>query len=171
MNNLVKDANFYIEGATFLGKGSVTLPEVTTLTETFESMGIAGDVDIPLPGLTEALEGSIKMSSWDADGYAIMLDTSKAHQLDVRFSMQRYDSQTGATEEVPCQAVIRASFKSMSGVELKRATTEGAEFEFTAPYYKLRIGDEDVLEIDKFNYIYRVKGRDLLEQTRLNLGM
>lgn len=38
-------------------------------------------------------------------------------------------------------------------------------------YFKLVVDGEEVLEIDPMNYIYKVNGQNLLEQTRANLGM
>jgi len=169
--NVLKDANFYIEGQDYLGKGEIKLPKVTHKTVEHDAMGISGAVEIPLPGITDKLEGNIKFKSYDKNALKRIYNAQQAQQIEVYGSVQRYNPQNGIIEEIPVKATIKAFFKEIDTPEFKKAQNEGAECAYSAIYYKLVVDGEEVVEIDKFNYIYRVDGEDLLETTRANLGM
>lgn len=169
--NILKDANVYVEGSDFLGKAEIELPKVAQQTVEHSAMGISGKLELPAVGHTEKLEGKFKFSSFDAEALKVLYDSSKAHHIDVRASVQRYDPQTGAMGEFPVQVVMRAFVKEADLPAFKQAQGEGPEFSYSATYFKLVVDGEEVLEIDPVSYIYKVNGRNLLEQTRANLGL
>ncbi len=169
--NILKDANVYIEGKDFLGKAEIELPKVAQQTVEHSGMGISGKLELPVVGHTEKLEGKLKFTSFDSEALKVLYDSSKAHHLDVRGSVQRYNPQTGAMEEFPVQVVMRAFVKEADLPTFKQAQGEGPEFSYSAVYFKLVVDGEEVIELDPMNYIYKVNGQNLLEQTRANLGM
>lgn len=53
----------------------------------------------------------------------------------------------------------------------KQGSDETSDVDFEANYLKIEVDGEEIIEIDKFNYIYRVDGTDLLAQVRETLGV
>ena len=169
--NMLKDANVYVNGEDFAGKAELEPPKVTQLTEDYTAMGISGKVNLPFHGQVDSMEGTLKFSSIVANAHKILCDPSTAHHVDVRGSVQQYDTQSGKMEEFPVKIILRAFFKEASHPVYKAAQNEGPEFTFSAIYMKVTIDGEDVLEVDPMSYIYRVNGTDVLQQTKTNLGM
>ena len=169
--NVLKDANVYINGVDFLGKGEVKLPDVEQVTVEHQAMGISGKVELPLPGMVSKMEGSIKFKSFNEDAMKVVYNSGTAFHISVFASVQAYDPSTGVMDEFQVKAVLRAFFKKVSMPDIKQAQDEGAEVSYSANYYKLTVNGEDVVEVDPINYIYQVGGVDLLEKTRANLGM
>ena len=169
--NLLKDVNVYVEGADWLGKAELELPEITQQTEEHSSMSLSGKVELPNVGHVEKMEGTIKFSSYDPAAMKKLYDPKTAHSVDVRASLQRYDTGTGAMEEIPLKVVMKAFFKSRSMPSWQETVNEGPEFTYSAVYYKEEADGEEVLEVDPFNKIYKVNGEDILETERSNLGM
>ncbi|RUM89256.1 MAG: phage major tail tube protein [Thermodesulfatator sp.] len=168
---VLKDVNVYVEDEDFLGKGEIELPKITQVVVEHTAMGISGKVEVPLPGIVEKMEGKLKFSSFDPEALKRLYDASEAQRLDVRGSVERYNPATGRMEEVPVRIVMRAFMKEGAHPTFKQAQNEGPEFTFSAVYWKEEWDGETVLEVDPFAYIYRVNGRDLLVQTRANLGL
>lgn len=169
--NLLKDANVYIEGQDYLGKGNVELPDISQMVEEHQSMSLAGTMEIPNVGHVQNMEGNLQFNSYDPDAMRRLYDPSVAHSIDVRASVQRYNTGNGQMEEIPIKVVMKAFFKTRSYPTWEESTTEGPQFTYNAMYYKETMNGEEILEVDPWNKIYRVNGEDKLAQERANLGM
>lgn len=165
------DANIYVDGADFLGKGSLTLPEITQKTMDHDSFGIAGTVEIPLIGQIEKMEGQIRFHNLTQETAAVVFNPVKAPLLDVRSAFQYYDTESGETHVYPIKVSIKGFFKKNSFPEMKKSSDGEFEVDYGAHYLKIEIDGGEVLEIDQFNYIYRVDGVDVLAEHRAALGM
>ena len=172
---VLKDAEVYREGNRFLTRAkSFSLPGVATKTEAFEALATGGDFMVPLPGVTDDLEGSIAFAGEEESVFEL-LDTARAHFLEVLESRQRIDPATGEQVEVKHQATVRALFNEYEPSERERAQADGPVFTFSAVYYSYEIDGTTVLEIDKLRPSHKVlRGGelvDLLAKTRTNLGL
>lgn len=167
----LSDANVYVDGADHLGKAEMTIPEVAQKMMEHDSFGIAGTVEIPLIGQFEKLEGKIDLHAMTREAAAVLYNPTAAPMLDVRSVFEYYDTTTGETHVYPVKVTIRAIFKKVTAPTLKKSTDEKFSAEYTANYMKIEIDGTEMLEIDQFNYIYRVEGRDLLAEHRTALGL
>lgn len=169
--NVLNDANIYVDGANWLGKAEVSIPEIAHKVVEMNVMGVAGGMDVPLVGHIDKLSGSIKFKSVDKEALKVLFDSSYAPILDIRAAVQKYDTVKGTISTFPVKVTIRGFFKKVKLLGFKQGSDETSDMDYEANYLKIEVDGEEILEIDKFNYIYRVNGKDLLAQVRETLGV
>ncbi len=168
--NVINDANIYVDGANWLGKADVEIPTVKQKMQGYQAFGVAGELEVPVVGHVDKLEGTVKFKSMTADAAKVLYNPRYAPLLDARGSVQKYDPSTGQMRQFPCKFTMRAFFSELKAPEFKQGSDSGGEAKFSAHYMKLEIDGEEVFEIDQFNYIYKVNGEDVLAEVRENLG-
>ncbi len=169
--NILNDANIYVDGANWLGKAEVTLPEIAQEMKDYKAFGISGTVEVPIKGHVGKMEGTIKFKSMTADAANILYDPSHAPMLDVRAAIQKYDPATGSMQTYPVKVTLRAFFKKVKLIDFKQASDADNEISYTAHYFKLEIDGKEIVEIDQFNYIYKVNGKDIMADVRSAIGV
>lgn len=163
------NAKVYNGSDELLGVATVTLPELSYVTEALEGLGIAGPVETPVIGHFQSLTISL---SWNTvNPSAISVLKTESTQLTVRASVQRYDAGTGKLEGQPVKLVVNTLPKKSGLGKTEPGKKMDNETELEVPYLKLWIGGQEMMEIDKFNFICRVLGEDMLAQVRNDLGM
>lgn len=162
------NAKVYDSGKNLLGIGDTEIGDLEFMTESVAGLGIGGELDLPILGHFKSLTLKIKWNSVSAE--AMTLLAPKAHQLSIYASIQNWEYDEGNFKPVPCRVSCRATPKK-SGVgkfEMGKKMEPESEFELT--YLKMSINGEDVLEIDKINFICMIKGTDYLQTVRSQLG-
>lgn len=158
----------YNEANDLLGIATVTMPEITFMSDEVSGAGIAGQVDSPVLGHLQAMQTTL---SWRTiEKAAAVLMEQKAHHLEFRGALQDYNASDGTIETRAVRLVMRAMPKKFGLGNLEPGSSTDSESEFEVVYLKLFIEDREVLEIDKYNYIYKVNGKDLLAPVRKALG-
>lgn len=152
-----------------LGIADVALPEVTAMSETISGAGVAGEVDMPVLGHIQSMSVTFNWRTLNKE--ATRLNAPKAHKLDLRGSVQNYDPGSGQKSSYPVKHSVIVIPKTLSLGNLNVGTTADTSSEYELTYIKTLVGNEEVLELDKLNYIYRVHGVDYLESVRRDLGM
>lgn len=170
--NLIPDklinASIYLGTDELLGIGTVTLPELSYMTESLEGLGIAGPVEMPVIGHFSNLTTSF---SWNTiTPAALTLLVAKGQQLNVRASVQQYDAGTGKQVPQQVRLVMNVLPKKLSLGKTEAGKKMDNETELEVTYLKLWIGGEEVLEIDKINFICNILGEDTLAEVRQHLG-
>lgn len=153
----------------YLGAGEVELPSFEALTETMKGAGIAGEVNAPVVGHYGSQTLKINWRTITKD--AIALAEPKAHSIDLRANQKLFDA--GKGEYVNQSVVIKTRCVPINlnpGKLAIGASTETAN-EFEVHYIKIMIDGKTVIEIDKFNFICVINGKDVLEQVRKNIGL
>lgn len=159
----------YLEGDEWLGLLDVELPSLESITDTVKGAGIAGEVDTPVIGHYSSM--TVKLNWRTLGNQAIRLAEQKTHALDFRGTQQIYNAGTGEYEHQGVKVSIRAIPKTMESGKFEMGATTGTANEMECVYIKKEIDGKRVLEIDKFNFISFINGKDALEQVRKNLGM
>lgn len=172
--NLIPDklinAKVYQDGEkALLGISDVELPSIEYITETMAGLGIAGELDSPVTGHTKAMTVKFKWAS--VSQQAITLLRTETHTLDIRASVQRMDAGTGKFSTAPLRLALRALPKKSGLGKAEPAKKMDADTEMEVAYLKMWIGGDEVLEIDKLNFIFRILGEDVLADVRSDLGM
>lgn len=165
----VIDYSVFLSGSEYLGTATVDLPEIAFLSATTKGAGIAGEIDTPSPGQTSAMTLTLNWNTVEKS--SIKLLAPVVHALDLRASIQDFDTATNEYTEKALKVTVRGRPLSGGLGGLEAATAMSSTSAFSVNYLKVLIDGEEVLEIDKLNYIFKVLGVDYLAKTRENLAL
>jgi P2 family phage contractile tail tube protein len=159
----------YTDDTDLIGVVDIELPEFEALSEEISGAGVAGKVKAPVLGHFDAMSMTLNFRTWTKN--VMELAKPKAHQMDLRGSIQVYDAGKGEYAPVAVQIVTKA-MPSKTGPG-KYQTGQGMEtkIEMSIMYIKIRLNNEDHLEFDPFNYIFKVGDEDFLEKVKADLGL
>ena len=160
--------NVYLDSAELLGLADVELPSPEQLSETVSGAGISGEYESPTLGHTKSMSCKRKFRSKTSSYYKLL--APRAHELDLRASVQIHDSATGQIVSDPERILVRGVPKRPTLGKWETGKAQDADMELEVLYLKVIQGGEEVLEIDKLNYVYRVGGTDYLASVRTDLG-
>ena len=152
-----------------LGLADVELPTIEYLSETISGAGIAGEIDSPTLGHVSAMAMTLKFRVHEPE--AIKLLAPKAHALDLRGGIQRWNGSTGEYEIRPLKIVTRCVPKSGPLGTLAPGAMQEPTIEFSVKYIKEFLDGKALLEIDPNNYICVIDGVDYLADLRTALGL
>lgn len=163
------NAKVYDEGKELLGAGNVQLPDFEVMTDSLSGLGIAGEVDLPVIGHFKSMAMSITWTSVCKDALAML--APRAHALAIYASVQNWDAVSGTFAPTPVRVQVRATPKKtgVGKLEPGKKTEPTTDFELT--YIKVSLGGQELVEIDKINFLCVVDGVDQLAEVRAHLGM
>jgi P2 family phage contractile tail tube protein len=159
----------YLDGTDLLGAADVELPSLEYMKETVKGAGIAGEFESPVLGHTGSLSLTINWRTPTRD--VLRLAAPKAHALDVRGALQLYDAGLGEYVVTPLKVVVRAIPKAPKMGKFEPGAQTDSSSEFEVIYLKIVLDEEDMVEIDKLNYICIIDGTDYLSAVRSALGI
>lgn len=165
---LLTDASIYKDGVGLLGVGSIEMPDFEFMTESIAGLGIAGEVDAPVVGHMKSMTIKIKWNTCNPAATSLL--APEAHQLEIYASVQQYDAGSGTYDHQPVKVVLKAPPKKVGIGKFEPGKKMEPETELEIYYLKLWQGGNEMVELDKFNYIFSVLGTDYLAKVRANLG-
>lgn len=159
----------YNNGNVLMGvSGDVTLPNFDAVVETISGAGILGEFDSAVPGSFKSQQIEVPFRIIDATMFQMASSTGNA-SLTFRGSQQINDYTKGG---VINQAVRIETLGPIKGLDLGKASvgkaTDGKltqEILFIAVY----IDNQEVLCLDKLNFVYRLNGVDMLSGILQNM--
>ena len=152
-----------------LGLADVELTNLENMTETTTGAGIAGEVENPVVGHFKALSLKLKWRTTTVN--VTTLAAPVAHHLDLRGSIQEFDTAQGEFKHVPLKIVVKAIPKNTNLGKLETGKQMDKETEFSVPYLKLWHDSQERIEIDIYNFICIIHGVDYMARIRTNLGL
>ncbi len=172
MANIVpeKGINFsaYLEGADCLGVAEGNFPNLEAMTSEVKGAGVAGTVDSIVLGHFSSITATLKWRN-TTDHFA-KLAAHRTFDLDLYAAHQDYDAGLGEYKKVSLHLFLKAIPKSVNFGNLTVGDTAGMETELEVLYLKAEIDGKEHIEMDKYNYIYKVDGVDYLAGVRSALG-
>lgn len=166
--NRLTNANVYVDGNSQLGKAEeVNLPDITFMLSEHKALGMVGKVEL-FSGV-DKLEATIKWNAFYADVLKKFANPRKVMKIQVRSSLETYDSE-GLKAEVPCVAYLTVQSKNFPAGNYKQHDNVEATSKLTCTAYKLEIDGQEVINYDALANIYSVDGEDLLATYRANIG-
>jgi P2 family phage contractile tail tube protein len=159
----------YAEAADMLGIADVELPTLEAMTADVMGAGVAGKIETPIVGHYDSMQVGLTWRTVTQNVYTLAAPI--AHQLDLRGSIQVYDPASGEHDNVPCKVVVKSMPKSTELGKLEVGEQMDTKTEFEIFYIKITHGEDEVLEIDKLNFICKIGDTDYLEKVRTNLGL
>lgn len=157
------------EGKAQLGIGTVTLPDLAYMTENISGLGIAGELETPVTGHFKALQIKIEWNSVAVE--AVDLLRAQSHKLEIRAAVQYADPSTGKYESRAVKVLVWASPKKFGMGKAESGKKMGNETEMEVEYIKMWMEGQEILEIDKLNFVCVINGEDQLAKVRQDLGM
>ncbi len=172
MSNIVpeKSLNFnvYADGGELLGVAEGQFPNGEFMTSEVKGAGIAGVVESPgfgqLGSMTLELTWRTTTKDWGR------LLHPNAHILDMYAAHLSFDAGLGIYKTSEVHAYVKAVTKTFDTGKLAVSESSESKTVHEVYYIKLEIDGEEQLEVDKYNYIYRVQGIDYLQEIRRALG-
>lgn len=159
----------YTRGKDLLGLVDIELPKLEAMTDSIKGAGIAGELDCPTMGHFSSME--LKLTWRTIEKALAELASGSQVQLDLRGAQQVYDPKTGKYEVSPVKIVVQGYPKSTELGKFETGATTGSTSVYELNYLKLTINNEDVWEVDKYNFISKFRGMDVLSAVRDALGM
>lgn len=158
----------YWEGDNMVGVADVELPSLEAMSEEITGAGIAGAVDSPTLGHFSSMTTTINLRT--IPGFVGRISQQRAHQFDFRGSQQIYNASSGQYETVAVRCVMKATPKNIELGSFNPGQQTETSKEYEVNYLKMWVGGEEQVEIDKFNFICRIGGEDVLASVRRDLG-
>ena len=155
----INDANAYLDGTRMIGvAASVDLPEVNMKTGTVEGFGVGGEIDSPTIG-QEVQFNTLYSSAVD------MLNPLTVVNLTFRAAQQVYDK-TGGYDFKGLRVVEMGRVKKFKPGKIEKSEGMEATVTLELTYIMIEVDGEQLIEIDKLNGVYKVKGVDMLAKVR-----
>jgi P2 family phage contractile tail tube protein len=154
-------------GNVFAGMGDLELPEIKMLTAALNVAGTGGELEVPLIGHTAAMQCTINAPVATIEALQAAVPVSQ--MITARGSQQVFDPSVGVNRHQPICIVMRGPLDSLKLGTWKKGQTEDTSHSFQLDYIKVSIDNEEYLEIDKWNNIFRVNGVDYSSEVRENI--
>lgn len=162
------NAKVYNSGKNMLGIATAELGDLEFMNESVTGLGIAGELDLPVLGHMKDLTLKLKWNSTCED--AVELLEPKSHNLAIYASIQQWEYDEGKFSPAPCRVNCRAIPKKGGVGKFEPGKKMDPESEFELTYLKISVGGKEIVEIDKVNFICKIKGTDYLANVRSQLG-
>ena len=157
--------NVYNKGNRLLGVGEeMTLPDFEPSSETVTGAGILGEIDDPTVGYFGNQELEIPFRLLDKET-ADMMDMTKAVQLTLRAAQQTLTVE-GNTEFRSMRVVVRGKSATLSMGSVKSGSSMGSGVTLNLTYILIEVDGESLIELDKLNPTFKVRGVDILQKVR-----
>lgn len=163
------NAKIYNADNELLGTGELTLPSFDYIKETFSGLGIAGEIESPTIGHFGSLSLGI---TWNTlSDQAIELLSTKGHQLNVYSSVQFADRGSNELLKKPLKLIANTRPKKLGFGKVSPGKKMDNDTELEATSIQLWIDGNELIHVDKINFICTINGVDELEEVRQHLGM
>lgn len=157
--------NVYRDATTLAGvSGEVTLPDFEAISETISGPGILGEVDDPTIGHFGSQEMEIPFRTL-VEGMFDMMNPGSEVNLTLRGSIQ-VTTAGGGVDYVGMRVVVRGKCKSFTGGTVKQGGAMSSALKFELTYIRIDIDSKPMVELDKMNGVYKLRGVDILAKAR-----
>lgn len=167
---VIQDARIYFDGDNVVvGQGSVALPSLQAMSETVKGAGIAGEIEMPLVGQYQSMTTKLDFTTISSD--AMKLSSPSAHDIVVRGSQQLFNTSSGVSESEAVTAFMKVVCKQSELGKLEKGSGSDTSIELEVLSIRLVINNEEIVNVDKCNYVCEFGGVDYMAQLKRNLGM
>nr|DAT31545.1 MAG TPA: major tail protein [Caudoviricetes sp.] len=161
INGQVNADTSYVDGELVARNTGVTLPEVTHVLATVKTA--LGEMEVPLYGLVETMESTIKKVGADYGLAKICGMTNKT--IEHRWAQQITKVDGGEGKVVGCKAFLRGVPKvAVPSIEVETGSAIELEIPFSISRYQLFVDGKEIILVDKLAGICRINGTDYAEQ-------
>ncbi|WP_028856951.1 phage major tail tube protein [Psychrilyobacter atlanticus] len=155
--------SLYLNALKEIGTVDVELPNIQFMTDTVTGSGIAGELEVPIAGLTKSMGMKIKKRAVNAQFTTLLAPIM--HQLAFRGNLQMADpgSPIGRVKnrKIRIMAKVTPKNKNLGKAETAKAMDTEAEFEVIS--LRIFVDEIETLHIDKLNNKFVVDGINYLD--------
>ena len=152
--NAVVADKCYCDGAVCAEDVSVNLPAVNFLTTTVRVMG---DMDVVIAGLLEAMEATITRVGVDKGLAAMTTPVKHSYVFNWAQNVVKVDGTTGPEG---CKAFVEGGPKGVPAIGVEIGNNTETEIAIAVYAYRLVVGGEEVVNIDRFGGKCIINGVD-----------
>ena len=152
-----------------LGTASVDLMDLKFNTVDIAGAGVAGKMDLPIIGHTDALELSLNWRTINTDVFKLAKQTGM--DLNLYAASQNLDNSTGESKVEQIKIAVRGLAKTTTLGKFEPASSTETKTVLEVFYIKIEIDGKKALELDKLNFVYWVDDTDYLKDVRTALGI
>ena len=163
------DYLMYKNGGALIGVGKITMPPIKYKTVTATGAGLMGDATIPLAGMIEAMTVNIDFTS--VTDAAVELGTNEWHDVAVYVAEQYFDSVNRIEEKEPLRFEMSIRPIETSHGTIATASAADASGSYSVCKYTVYKDGQKVVDIDQFNQVHMVNGKDCAAVVRKCLGL
>ncbi len=151
-----------------LGTTEATLPDVEYMSETISGAGIGGEVEEVIIGMISAMTTSLNFRT--VCPAAVSLMEPRTHKIDLRVAQQQTDSKTGDVKAVAVKHILKLKPKKTGMGKVASASAGDLSGDYATTYFATYYNGKKVTELDPFNFICMINGKDYLADVRKALG-
>jgi P2 family phage contractile tail tube protein len=154
--------------AEFLGLTDVELPSFEVMTETISGAGIAGEIASTVLGHFASQMVKLKWRTATAAALALLAPVRQV--FDIRGSIQHQDPMLGQLTTQALRVECTGQVKHLGLGKLEPGKAMGVETDVEVAVIRISLNGVRIIELDKFNSIFRVDGVDHLAKVRQDMG-
>lgn len=163
----LKNMNLFSDGVSLVGEiEEVTLPKLTRKTEDFQGGGMAGIAVIDMG--QDKLEMELSCAGYIKDAITQYALTAIGGAM-WRFAGAYERDDTGDVQAV--EIIARGRFTEIDRGKAKVGSKTESKMKAALTYYKESIDGIEQIEIDIVNFVFKVRGVDMLAKQRAAIGL
>lgn len=152
----------------FLGITDVELPTFEALAETIAGAGIAGEYNSPTRGHFKALEMTFKVRT--ATEQVLSMPVAEAQRFEVRAAEQAQDAASAGLVTRAFRVETKGPILSIKPGKVEPGKPMDCEVKQSLSVCRIFIDGKSIVELDLFNFVYKVQGVDYLAAQRVAMG-
>lgn len=164
---VINKFNVYNEANKIVGTtGEVSLAQLQAMTATVSGAGILGEYETAVIGMFQSMKQDIPFRMIDQDFFA-MLNSGEQSKIVLRSSVQQRNRETGGTLSTQAMRIVfRGHSTAANFGTVKMGDLMNASITLEVTYILIEMGGVTMMELDKLNDVYKINGKDLLEEIR-----
>ncbi|MGD0178758.1 MAG: phage major tail tube protein [Terriglobales bacterium] len=166
--NVNKNSKVYnAAGAQIQGLQSIQLVKISFEKSEYRALGVSGSPNLPIQGNVTDMEVALNFHTPSDQAYALF--QGGGQQLRIMSSFSGYESSIGAYGEIAEEIIMTVLYSEAD--HGKREYSNKADFAIrgSVPYFAAYWNGKLQHQIDPFNGVCIIGGKDLNAQTQLNL--
>ena len=149
------------------GVVTVQLPSFELQSNTYKGAGVGGEINIPTPGVMNALNSTISIPIIYGSLIQYMqLGITKT--IDLRNETIVVNKDNHQNEKVPNRWVLKGPLSKADPGKIEQAAASDGTIDMQIYYAQHWLDGESVLEWDVFKGIFIINGQDMMMETRMN---
>lgn len=162
------DFEVYEGKKNFVGVASAALPNINFLTQQITGAGISGNIEAVLIGMVDSM--SLTLNFRSATDAAVSLMSPKKHNIELRVAEQYWNTVKQEKAIMADKYVLIVVPKNFNPGNVAPASAPDVSGEYSTYYYAGFKDGKKLWEIDPFNYICNIGGKDYMADVRKALG-